>query len=68
MLYIGVSGFHPLQAFGLQLPQATFDQPKTYIRLNLSILNLTPQEFYRFPGSSCDHSFLRSTTPKHIKI
>ena len=37
MLYIGVSGFHPLQAFGLQLPQATFDQPKTYIRLFKSI-------------------------------
>ena len=33
MLYIGVGVLHPFEVFGLQLPQPTFDQPKTFIRL-----------------------------------
>ena len=68
MLYIGGGEFHPLVVFGLPLHKQHSTSLKiSHLYLRLSIQNLTPKKFHRFPGSSSDYSFLRSTPTETYK-
>ena len=68
MLYVGGGGFHPIVVFGLPLhKQHSASLKLSYVYLRLSIQNLTPKKIHRFPGSSSDHYFFRSTPTETYK-